>query len=472
MSDELWRWDAVRLADAIRVREISCKEAVSSCLAQLKAVNPQINAVVEVLSDEALALADHADDAIAKQNPIGPLHGVPVTTKINVDQKGCATTHGVVAFANNIATEDSTAVANLRKAGAIIIGRTNAPEFSWRWFTDNELYGETLNPWIRDRTCGGSSGGAAAAVATGICPLAHGTDYGGSIRHPALCCGVMGLRPTFGRVPAYNPNAAEDRPITAQLMAVQGPIARSVRDLRLGLAAMAAQDFRDPWWTPAPLEGKAPAQPIRVALADNIRRPNLDSRIADALERAAGWLSDSGYVVEEIEPPSIDAAAELWRDLVLNDLAHGMVPQIRKLGGAAIRKTAELMIRQAPVLDFPGYLKLLAGRTAVLREWLKFMERYPLILMPVCREPAFELGLDQQDDAAMSRIFDAAAPLLAPAVLGLPCVSVPTGVSDHIPLGVQIVAGRFREDLCLDAAAAIEAHAGPLTPIVPQWTPS
>ena len=467
MADELWRWDATRLAQAIRTRAVSCKEVTSACLGRLEAVNPRVNAVVETLAAEAMSAAERADHELAQGNPVGPLHGVPVTTKINTDQKGCATSNGVRAFASLIAEHDSPSIANLRKAGAVIIGRTNCPEFSWRWFTDNDLYGETLNPWNRDRTCGGSSGGAAVAVATGMGPLAHGTDFGGSIRHPALCCGIAGLRPTLGRVPTFNASTG-DRPITAQFMAVHGPLARRVGDLRLALGAMSAGDARDPWWVPAPLQSAAPVRPIRVALLDADRRPGLDPGIADALEQAAQWLRDAGYVVEEAAAPSIEEAAQLWSTLVLNEAKLSMIETIRKVGGAAIRKTGELMINQAPATDFAGFAKALGRRATLLREWQLFLERYPLILMPVCREPAYELGLDQRDDAAMTRIFDGMAPILAPAVLGLPCVAVPTGVRDRVPLGVQIVGGRFREDLCLDAAEAIEQHAGMFTPIDPR----
>ena len=264
---DLWRLDISALTGLIRSKQVSTREVVETALLRLSAVNPHVNAVVEILAEEALSAADQADAHLVKGEVLGPLHGVPVTTKINTDQKGCATSGGVVAHRDLIAQEDSPSIANLRRAGAIIIGRTNAPEFSWRWFTDNELFGETVNPWNDAVTCGGSSGGAAVAVATGICTLAHGTDFGGSIRHPALCCGVAGLRPTFGRVPAYNASTG-DRPITAQLMAVHGPLARRVSDLRIGLAAMAAGDIRDPWWVPAPLLGPAPLKLIRVALVD------------------------------------------------------------------------------------------------------------------------------------------------------------------------------------------------------------
>ena len=257
---ELWRWDAIDLARGIRTRQISSRQAVLACLARIEQVNPRINAIVEFRSEEALAAADAADAAIARGDDVGPLHGAPVTTKVNVDQEGYATTNGVSAFRDKIAVANSPPVANWQKAGAVFIGRTNTPAFSHRWFTGNELHGETLNPRNPALTPGGSSGGAAAAVATGMGPLAHGNDYGGSIRYPAYACGVVGLRPSLGRVPAFNATVVGERPITAQLMAVQGPLARSVRDVRVGLAAMAGPDpARSVVVAGAPHRSEAPA---------------------------------------------------------------------------------------------------------------------------------------------------------------------------------------------------------------------
>jgi amidase len=464
---ELCRLDISTLTALIRSKEASAREVVEAALSRLAAVNPCVNAVVEIRTDEALSAADQADACLANGGVLGPLHGVPVTTKINTDQKGCATSGGVVAYRDLIAEEDSPSIANLRRAGAIIIGRTNAPEFSWRWFTDNELFGETVNPWTKTVTCGGSSGGAAVAVATGICSLAHGTDFGGSIRHPAFCCGVAGLRPTLGRVPAYNASTG-DRPITAQFMAVHGPLARRVGDLRIGLAAMAVGDVRDPWWVPAPLWGPPVQKPIRVALVDVERRPELDDGIANALEQSASWLEDAGYRVERVTPPSIEEAAGLWSMLVLNESKFNMIQQIRQIGSSAIRKAGELMIRQAPSTDFGGYVKALGQRATLLRQWQQFFELYPLVLMPTSRQPAFALGLDTLGDPEMKWIFDALAPILAPALLGLPCLAVPTSMHANIPIGVQLVAARFREDLCLDAGEAIEARATIATPIDPR----
>ena len=205
MTEPLWKWDAGALAAAIRAREISAREAVTSCVERMHAVNPRINAVTVDLSQEALALADRADAAVARGDALGTLHGVPVTIKENVDQEGCATVNGVEAYRDAIASADSPVVANWKKAGAIIIGRTNTPAFSFRLDTVNEFRGRTYSPWSRAHTPGGSSGGASASVAAGITPLAHGNDIAGSVRYPAYCTGLAGLRPSFGRVPAYNP---------------------------------------------------------------------------------------------------------------------------------------------------------------------------------------------------------------------------------------------------------------------------
>ncbi len=197
--DDLWRLGAVELAAGIRARQISARAATTSVLSRIAAVNPRINALPEVMADDTLATADAADRALAAGLATGALHGVPVTIKVNVDMAGHATTDGIVAAKDSIATSDSPLVANLRGAGAVIVGRSNTPAFSLRWFTDNDLHGRTLNPFDPSVTPGGSSGGAAAAVATGMGPIAHGNDYGGSIRHPAWACGVVGLRTTTGR---------------------------------------------------------------------------------------------------------------------------------------------------------------------------------------------------------------------------------------------------------------------------------
>src|SRR6201999_1248619 len=260
---DIWRLPAQELAGMIKSKKVSAREAATSALARLDAVNPAINAVVDHRPDDVLAQAAEVDAAIARGDDVGVLAGVPVTIKANIDQAGYANTNGLKLQAALIAKDNSPVVDNLRKAGAVILGRTNCPAFSYRWFTTNLIHGNTKNPRDPSITPGGSSGGAGAAVAAGIGAIAHGTDIAGSIRYPAYACGVHGLRPTIGRVPAFNPGLPE-RPIGPQISAVSGPLARTVGDLRLALAAMSGFDARDPWWVPAPLEG--PDMPKRAAM--------------------------------------------------------------------------------------------------------------------------------------------------------------------------------------------------------------
>src|ERR1700753_2600473 len=294
---DLWRLPAADLAALVKSKQVSAKEAATSALARLDAVNPKINAVIDHRPDDVLKQAAEVDAAIAKGQDPGLLAGVPVTVKVNIDQKGFANTNGLTLQRDKIATENSPVVDNFRKSGAIILGRTNSPAFAYRWFTTNLIHGDTKNPRDPSITPGGSSGGAGAAGAAGIGAIAHGTDIAGSIRYPAYACGVHGLRPTLGRVAAFNPGLPE-RAIGAQIEAVSGPLARTVRDLRLALAAMSARDPRDPWWVPAPLEG--PAVPKRAALCLNPDGLDPTSEVKAALSDAAERLKRAGWTVEEI----------------------------------------------------------------------------------------------------------------------------------------------------------------------------
>ena len=313
MSD-LWRLSAADLAALIRSKQVSAKEAATDALARLDAVNPKINAVIDFRAADVLEQAALVDAAMARGEDVGPLAGVPVTVKVNVDQEGFATTNGVTLQRDVIAKSNSPVVDNLRRAGAVILGRTNCPAFSYRWFTASLIHGDTKNPRDGGLTPGGSSGGAGAAVAAGLGAIAHGTDIAGSIRYPAYACGVHGLRPTLGRVAGYNA-ALPDRPIGPQLCAVSGPLARTIGDLRLGLAAMSGRDARDPWWVPAPLEG--PPVPKRAALCvapDGLETtPDVAAAVIDAGQR----LERAGWTVEAIEtaPPMREAAelnTKLW----------------------------------------------------------------------------------------------------------------------------------------------------------------
>ncbi|MEJ0050106.1 MAG: amidase family protein [Methylovirgula sp.] len=464
MHIDLWRWSAVDLAAGIRTRRISSREAVTSCLLRLDEVNPAINAVVDVMAEEALAAADRADAAVSAGEPLGGLHGVPVTLKINVDYEGRPTTNGVVAFADRVAKEDAPPVANWRKAGAIIIGRTNVPAFCARFFTDNALHGRTLNPWAPGRTPGGSSGGAAAALACGIGPLAHGNDRAGSIRQPAYACGVTGIRPSLGRVPGLQQSEREPT-LISQLCNMQGPLARNIADLRLGLEAMARVDPRDPWWCPVPFD-LGECGPTRVALFDDLPGVEIDPAVREALRKAASCLEGCGYHVEEAVPPRFTEAARLFFTLVKTEERSGSSRLIDEFGDDALRRARASTMATAESLSFEDYIAALARRTTILREWQLFMERYPLILMPVSWKLPAPVDLDQTGDAAVAEMIASLHPLLAISVLGLPGLAVPTGFADGVPVGVQLVASRFREDVCFAAGEIIEAQCGP-APIWP-----
>jgi amidase len=468
MTDNLWRWHASDLSHAIKTGLIKCREAVESCLARLAEVNPKINAVIDVLADEALQAADLADKQVAAGEALGTLHGVPVTIKVNVDVAACATTNGVVAFKERIAKVDSPCVANWRKAGAIIVGRTNVPPFSARYFTSNSLYGATLNPWDRDRTPGGSSGGAAAALAVGIGGLAHGNDRAGSIRYPAYACGVFGIRPTLGRVPTYEQTAPDEASIATQLTNVQGPLARSVRDLRLGLAAMQRRNMRDPWWAPVHDD---PSPPLRgrVAVFTEPAGLKVDPAVGNAVSTAARWLADAGYHIEPCEPPHFEEAARLFFTLVRTEESAGTTRLIETLGDDALRRARASTMAYATELDIAGYVKAFGRRAWILREWLQFFEQNPLLLMPISFERPFPVDFDQRGDTEVARMLTAHHPLLAVSILGLPGLSVPTGLVDGIPVGVQLVAGRYQEELCFAAAEIIEARQPLRTPIDPTF---
>jgi len=461
---ELWRLSAADLAASIRSKKISAKEAASSALARLDAVNPSINAVVDHRPEDVLAQAAAIDAAIARNEDVGPLAGVPVTVKANIDQAGFATTNGLKLQRDVIAKTNSPPVDNLRKAGAVILGRTNCPAFSYRWFTTNLIHGDTKNPRDPAITPGGSSGGAGAAVAAGIGHIAHGTDIAGSIRYPAYACGVHGIRPTVGRVPGFNAALAE-RAIAAQISAVSGPLARSIGDLRISLAAMSARDARDPWWVPAPLEG-AP-MPKRAALCLQPDGLETVSEVKAALADAGKRLERAGWVVEEIATPPLREAADLQTKLWLGDSYEAQLEAAEREGDPGALACLRGNRSKVFPFDAAAFSKALTRRATLAREWLLFLENYSVVLMPVSAELPFPDGLDMRDEASFARVWRAQLPQIAIPFLGLPGLTVSTGLVGRIPVGVQVVATRFREDLCLLAGEAIEAAGTPAAPVDP-----
>ncbi|WP_334166911.1 amidase family protein [Achromobacter mucicolens] len=464
MSD-LWRLSAVELAALVRKREVSAVQAAQSALQRLDAVNPAINAVVDHRPEDVLAQAAEVDAAISRGEDPGLLAGVPVTVKVNVDQAGFATTNGVRLQKDLIADRNSPVVDNLRRAGAVIVGRTNTPAFSLRWFTGNVLHGDTRNPRNPALTPGGSSGGAASAVAAGIGHLAHGTDIAGSIRYPAYACGVHGLRPSLGRVAAYNASLPE-RSIGGQITAVSGPLGRTIADVRLGLAALAAPDPRDPWWVPAPLTG--PEAPRRVALCLNPEGMDTDPAVVKALQEAARRLSEAGWTVDTLEAlPPMQEAADLQIRMWMADGYDAMLAAAEKEGDPGALVALAGQRDKAAGADLATFSAVLTRRATLTRLWEMFFAEYPVLLLPVSAELPFPDNLDLQGDAAYARVWRAQMTQIGLPFMGLPGLSVAMGSAmssaGPSPVGVQVVAGRYREDLCLAAGEIIEAAGEPIS---------
>ena len=462
---DLWRMSACELAELVRSRKVSAREATASALARLAAVNPAINAVVAEMPEEAMQAAERVDGALARGEPVGPLAGVPVTVKVNVDQAGHATTNGLKLQRDLKAEIDNPVVANLRKAGAVIVGRTNTPAFSLRWFTRNGLHGHTRNPWGRAITPGGSSGGASAAVAAGIGAIAHGTDIAGSVRYPAYACGVHGLRPTVGRIPAVN-FTGKDRHIGGQLMAVSGPLARTIADVRLAYHAMAEKDARDPAWTPVPHDlGPAPKRAALTVAPEGMPvMPEVEAALRDAAKR----LQAAGWEVVETPCPPFRKAVELQLVLWLAEFRRTAAQAVRDEADPDSSFVYEQMAALCPEPSLNGMMDTLQARMTLAREWSVFLEEYPVLICPVSGELPFPDLLDVESPAAFRRVIEAQLTQVGLPLMGLPGLTVSTGMAGAVPVGVMLVAGRFREDLLLDAGAAIEKGGAPATPIDPR----
>jgi amidase len=454
----MWQWTAAETARRVKAREVSAVEVARAALARLDAVNPKLNAVVAPLHEEALAAAAAVDAAVAAGLATGPLAGVPVTVKVNVDQAGQATTNGLTLQKDHRAAEDNPVVANLRRAGAVILGRTNTPAFSVRWFCSNLVHGATFNPHGREITPGGSSGGAGAATAAGIGAIGHGTDIGGSIRYPAYACGIHGLRPTLGRIPAWNPSLPE-RDIGPQLMAVSGPLARSIEDLRLGLAAMAARDPRDPWWVDAPLQGPPLAR--RAALCVAPEGMTVAPEVEAALRAAAARLREAGWAVEELDAlPPLREPARLQAMLWLATLPRGAMAMVERENEPTSLAVYRHMQRLAPPPSLEEFQDALTARAGLLRQWMLFFERFPLVLCPVSGELPFPNEDDMRGFDRFREIMEAQLTQLGVPLLGLPGLAVTTGFTPAgVPVGVQLLGPRHREDALLEAGEALTGGA-------------
>ncbi len=459
----LWQWTTTEITTATHANAISATEVTEAALARLEEVNPALNAVVETLADEARRDATELD---ASRSPKGVLHGVPVTIKINIDQKGHATSNGVAAFKNVIAPGDAPIVRNLKAAGAVIIGRTNTPEFSFRADTDNPLYGRTYNPWGRHISAGGSSGGAGSAVMAGIGALAHGNDIGGSLRFPASANGAVTVKPGLSRVPAWNPSQKVERGLLAQSMSVQGLLARNAADLNLAMPAIIAPDPHDPFHVPLPWRGAPIKGPVRVAVSKDDFGFGMHADVAVAIDKAASALSKAGYAVEEVDPPLAKETGEVGYRTLLGEVKALLGADIRNHGSDQINE-----IFDAYYADFPPYedeeaIAMLARRTHYARQWSLFLEDYPLVLTPFLLTPFFSAGRDTEGPEGVREVLGRAHWSFIMNFTGLPAGNIPTHIAElptgRQPIGVQIAGRRWREDLIVDAMQAIESEIPPL----------
>lgn len=467
--NELWRKSAAELARLISSKKASSAEVIEAHLSRIEAVNSKVNAVVRVLASEARAAALEADRMTAAGRPLGPLHGVPFTVKENIDMAGLPTTWGVPGLAQAVVPFDAPVVERMRTAGGIPIGRTNLPDMALRVHTDSSLHGLTRNPWNRTRTAGGSSGGEAVALATGMSPIGLGNDIGGSLRNPANACGIASIRPSAGRVPDAGFVPAEDRLLAVQLMNVQGPMARRVADVRLGLQVLMGAHPRDPWSIDAPLVGQAISRPIRVAVVPAPPGGSVAPAVSGVVRRAADVLSDAGYDVVEACPPRYEEAVAVWARFIMGDFAS-ILDKLTPLMGADGLAFLTAVNGAVPHLaDTAAMSQLFATRDGIGRAWSVFLAAHPLMLTPTWTQLPFEHGFDAATPEGAAATMELMRPVIPANLLGLPSACVPAGRDDAtgLPIGVLLTGQRFREDLCLDAAEALEAHLGLETPIDP-----
>ncbi|QFU74384.1 indole acetimide hydrolase [Halioglobus maricola] len=460
MANELWRQSACALAQMIKTKHVSSREVVESHLERIETVNPAVNAVTVVLADSALSAADEADGKAST----APLHGVPFSIKENLDCVGSATTQGLPAMAEAVPSADAPVVSRMKAAGAIPLARTNMPELGLRITTDNPLRGRTLNPWDPTRTAGGSSGGEGAALATGMSPIGLGNDIGGSLRNPAYCCGITSLKPTTGRIPHASSLPPEDFYLAAQLMCVDGPMARHVEDLRLAFSILSGRDHRDPFSVDAPMQGPEPACK-RAALVTSIPGLALPDGAVSAIRRAGAELAAKGWLVEETAPPELERVNELWGHLLAADIVQTL-PFISPLMSEPTVALLDELVTTFDVADMPS-LVLHTDRARLMRLWSDFFQSYPLVIGPTWTDLPFlhDADLNLGDDA--NTTFNQLKFITPGNLLGIPAVALPMGVVDGLPTGVQIYSDLWREDLCLEAAAVIEQAVGQICPIDP-----
>ena len=464
MSD-LTSLSASQMAEQIRNKQVSPVEVVEAHLARMEKLNPKINAFVQVDAKRALTQARDAETAVMRGQSLGPLHGVPISIKSSIDVAGMRCEAGTKLRAGYVASSDAPLVARLRKAGAIILGVTNTPELLMAWETDNLLYGRTNNPWDLSRTAGGSSGGEAAAIASGCSAGGVGSDGGGSIRVPVHFCGICGLKPTPGRIPATGHYPQSVGPFA--LLGVVGPMARTVADLKLLFEAMQGPDIGDPSAAPVPVRLASPAElkKIRVGYFEDDGRTPVTPETRIAVRQAAEALRSAGFQAKPFRPDGLDKARELWWKFF--GVAGGML-----LGPMTRGREAEL----SPILkQFNSWVAAEEPHTAqsLLDTWIERdllrmqifeqMEKFPVLLCPVASIPAFRHGeRSWRVEGKTVQYLDAWSYCEWFNLLGMPAGVVPVARSpEGLPIGVQIVARPWEEQTVLAILQVTEEAAGP-----------
>lgn len=452
---------ASELCRRIRARDVSAKEVMEAHLAQIERVNPKVNAIVTLLPEQAIEQAIAADEALARGDAASALHGLPIAHKDLFETQGIRTTFGSPIFKDFVPDEDALIVERLKRAGAIAIGKTNTPEFGAGAQTFNEVFGETLNPYDTSKTCGGSSGGAAAALACRMLPIADGSDMGGSLRIPGNFCNVVGFRTSPGRVPIW-PNLTGWFPIT-----VQGPMARTVEDTALVLSAIAGPDSRSPIAVAEP--GSRFARPlardftgVRIAWGHDLGGLPIDARVAYAINCQRSVFEDLGCVVEDGEPDFTDAdeVFKIWRAWRF-ELAHS---GLLKTHRGQLKDTIVWNIEEGKKLSGPqiGWAEL--KQTEIYHRVRQFMDTYEFLILPVNQVPPFDVTqryVTEIGGVKMETYIDWMKSCYYVTVTGLPAISVPCGFTpEGLPVGVQIV-GRHQDDFgVLQLAHAFEQATG------------
>ncbi len=464
-----WQLSALELASQIRNGELSSRAVVEAHLARIDVCNPHLNAVVRRLDESALAAADAADAAVAAGQPLGAFHGVPFTVKENIDLAGTPTTNSLPMFAEAIADSDAPTVERMRAAGAIPIGRTNLPDLGLRVHTDSSLHGLTRNPHHPGRTAGGSSGGEASALASGMSPLGLGNDIGGSLRNPAHCCGVASIKPSVGVVPMATVIEPVNMMLAAQQMVVEGPMARHVGDVRAALQVLAGAHPRDPRALPVMLTDLADGERVTVAVLAEPPGGSTHPEIAAAVRAAADILSDAGHDVIEATPPGYEQTIDLWAALLLADI-HVQRPLLDMVMGEDGRLLLDGFQAGGPEPSVELSAQVQMERFRLMREWSLWFVEHPVLISPTWAQPAFEHGADLHDTEAMMR--NTLRPVLPANLLAIPGAVVPCGTADGLPVGVQVMGDRFTDLRCLAIAEQIQRTVGAPSPIDPVVAPA